>query len=164
MVASVSALTSSAQASSYYEADDYYAEGGLSPSEWQGKGAKALSLSGEVDRDRFRALLDGKVAGAQLGTMRGGQLEHRPGWDVTLSAPKSVSIMAEVAGDRRLIAAHRDAVRTAMAHVEAHMAATRVRGGGAIAREATGNLPARHQPRAGPAASHAQRHHERDTG
>jgi conjugative relaxase-like TrwC/TraI family protein len=140
MVASVSALTSSAQASSYYEADDYYAEGGLSPSEWQGKGAKALSLSGEVDRDRFRALLDGKVAGAQLGTMRGGQLEHRPGWDVTLSAPKSVSIMAEVAGDRRLIAAHRDAVRTAMAHVEAHMAATRVRGGGAIAREATGNL------------------------
>jgi len=140
MVASVSALTSSAQASSYYEADDYYAEGGLSPSEWQGKGAKALSLSGEVDRDRFRALLDGKVAGEQLGTMRGGQLEHRPGWDVTLSAPKSVSIMAEVAGDRRLIAAHGHAVRTAMAHVEAHMAATRVRGGGAIVREATGNL------------------------
>ncbi|WBX83518.1 MobF family relaxase [Sphingosinicella microcystinivorans] len=140
MVASVSALTSSAQASSYYEADDYYAEGGLSPSEWRGKGAEALDLSGEVDRDRFRALLDGNVAGAQLGTVRGGQLEHRPGWDVTLSAPKSVSIMAEVAGDRRLIAAHGEAVRTAMAHVEAHMAATRVRDGGAIAREATGNL------------------------
>ncbi|BBE33078.1 MobF family relaxase [Sphingosinicella microcystinivorans] len=140
MVASVSALTSSAQASSYYEADDYYAEGGLSPSEWQGKGAEALDLSGEVDRDQFRALLDGKVAGAQLGTMRGGQLEHRPGWDVTLSAPKSVSIMAEVAGDRRLIAAHGEAVRTAMAHVEAHMAATRVRDGGAVIREATGNL------------------------
>src|SRR3546814_6605853 len=51
MVASVSALTSSAQASSYYEADDYYAEGGLSPSEWQGAGAQALGLSGEVDRD-----------------------------------------------------------------------------------------------------------------
>ncbi|BBE34775.1 MobF family relaxase [Sphingosinicella microcystinivorans] len=140
MVASVSALTSSAQASSYYEADDYYAEGGLSPSAWQGKGAEALSLSGEVDRDRFRALLDGKVEAQQLGTMRGGQLEHRPGWDVTLSAPKSVSIMAEVAGDRRLIAAHGHAVRTAMTHVEAHMAATRVRGGGAIVREPTGNL------------------------
>src|SRR3546814_6512677 len=116
MVASVAALTSSAQASSYYEADDYYADGGLSPSEWQGKGAETLDLSGEVDRDRFRALLDGKVAGEQLGTMRDGQLEHRPGWDVTLSAPKSVSIMAEVAGDRRLIAAHGEAVRTAMAH------------------------------------------------
>jgi len=140
MVASVSALTSSAQAASYYEADDYYSEGGLSPSEWQGQGAEALGLSGEVDREQFRDLLDGKVAGEQLGTFRDRQLEHRPGWDVTLSAPKSVSIMAEVAGDRRLIAAHCEAVRTAMAHVENHMAATRVRDGGTVNREATGNL------------------------
>lgn len=50
--------------------------------------------------------VDGKIGQQQLGTYRDGQLEHRPGWDVTLSAPKSVSIMAEVAGDRRLIAAH----------------------------------------------------------
>jgi conjugative relaxase-like TrwC/TraI family protein len=140
MVASVSALTSSAQASSYYEADDYYAEGGLSPSEWQGKGAETLGLSGEVDRDRFRDLLDGKIGDQQLGTYRDGQREHRPGWDVTLSAPKSVSIMAEVAGDRRLLAAHGQAVTVAMAHVEQHMAATRIRGGGTVNREATGNL------------------------
>ncbi len=140
MVASVFALTSSAQAASYYEADDYYSEGGVSPSEWQGAGAEALHLSGEVDHDQFRDLLEGKVAGEQLGTFREGQLEHRPGWDVTLSAPKSVSIMAEVAGDRRLIAAHGQAVRTAMAHVERHMAATRIRDGGTVAREATGNL------------------------
>jgi conjugative relaxase-like TrwC/TraI family protein len=140
MVASVSALTSSAQASSYYEADDYYSEGGHSSSEWQGAGSEALGLSGEVDRDQFRDLLDGKVASEQLGTFRDGQLEHRPGWDVTLSAPKSVSIIAEVAGDRRLIAAHGEAVRTAMAHAEKHMAATRVRDGGTVTREATGNL------------------------
>jgi conjugative relaxase-like TrwC/TraI family protein len=140
MVASVSALTSSAQASSYYEADDYYAEGGLSPSEWQGEGAEALGLSGEVDRDQFRALLEGRIGDQQLGTCRDGQLEHRPGWDVTLSAPKSVSIMAEVAGDRRLIAAHGEAVKTALAHVEQHMAATRVRDGSTVNREATGNL------------------------
>jgi conjugative relaxase-like TrwC/TraI family protein len=140
MVASVSALTSSAQARSYYEADDYYAEGGLSPSEWQGEGAEALGLSGEVDRDQFRDLLDGKIGDQQLGTFRDGQLEHRPGWDVTLSAPKSVSIMAEVAGDRRLIGAHGQAVKTALAHIEQHMAATRVRDGGTVNREATGNL------------------------
>lgn len=72
--------------------------------------------------------------------MRDGQLGHRPGWDVTLSAPKSVSIMAEVAGDRRLIEAHGQAVKIALAHVEAHMAATRVRHGGCVMREATGNL------------------------
>lgn len=140
MVASVSAVTSSAQASSYYEADDYYAEGGLSPSQWQGKGAEALGLSGEVDRDQFRGLLDGRIGDQQLGNVRDGQLEHRPGWDVTLSAPKSVSIMAEVAGDRRLIEAHGQAVKTAMAHVERHMAATRIRDGGNVTREATGNL------------------------
>ena len=140
MVASVSALTSSAQASSYYEADDYYADGGLSPSEWSGKGAEELGLAGDVDRDQFRELLDGKIGDQQLGTFRDRQLEHRPGWDVTLSAPKSVSIMAEVAGDRRLIAAHGEAVKTALAHVETHMAATRVRHGDAVAREATGNL------------------------
>lgn len=140
MVASVSALTSSGQAASYYEADDYYAGDGLSPSEWQGKGAEELGLSGDVDREQFRDLLDGKVASQQLGAIRDGQLEHRRGWDVTLSAPKSVSIMAEVAGDRRLIAAHGAAVKTALAHVEQHMSATRIRDGGVVTREATGNL------------------------
>lgn len=145
MVASVSALTSSAQAASYYEADDYYAEGGLSPSQWQGKGAEALGLSGEVDRDQFRDVLEGKVGGQQLGrhamdSGQDGKRDHRPGWDITLSAPKSVSVMAEVAGDRRLIDAHSEAVKVAMDHVEQHMAATRIREGGQITREATGNL------------------------
>jgi conjugative relaxase-like TrwC/TraI family protein len=141
MVASVSALTSSSQAASYYEsAGEYYADGGQSPSEWQGKGAVELGLSGDVDRDQFRDLLEGKVADQQLGTTRDGKLEHRPGWDVTLSAPKSVSILAEVAGDRRLVAAHGAAVRAALAHVESHMAATRIRDGGAVNRAATGNL------------------------
>lgn len=140
MVASVSALTSSALAASYYEADDYYAEGGLAPSQWQGRGAAALGLAGEIDRAQFHALLDGQVAGQQLGTMRGGNREHRPGWDITLSAPKSVSIMAEVAGDRRLIAAHGAAVQVAMAHVEQHMAATRIRESGEVVRDVTRNL------------------------
>lgn len=140
MVASVSALTSPAQASSYYEADDYYADGGKSPSAWNGKGAEKLALSADVDRDVFRRMLEGQIDGQQLGTYRQGELEHRPGWDVTLSAPKSVSIMAEVAGDRRLIGAHDTAVRAALAHVEAHMAATRVRADGAVTRKATANL------------------------
>ena len=140
MVASVSALSSAGQAASYYEADDYYAEGGLAPSEWFGEAAQALGLSGEVDREQFAALLEGKVAGQQLGTTREGKTEHRPGWDITLSAPKSVSIMAEVAGDKRLIAAHGAAVKVALAHVEKHMAATRIRDGGKVRRETTGNL------------------------
>ncbi len=140
MVATVSALSSAGQASSYYEADDYYAEGGLSPSEWFGAGADALGLKGEVDRNTFRSLLEGQVAGGQLGTMRDGKNEHRPGWDVTFSAPKSVSVMALVAGDKRVVSAHAAAVKVALAHVEKHMAATRVRNGAEVSREATGNL------------------------
>ncbi|WP_298284339.1 MobF family relaxase [Acidocella sp.] len=140
MVATISALTSAAQAASYYEADDYYAEGGLAPSEWRGKGAQTLKLAGAVDRQQFAALLAGHVAGQELGTMRDGEWEHRPGWDITFSAPKSVSVMAEVAGDRRLIAAHERAARTALDLAEIHLSATRIRKDGAVRREATGNL------------------------
>lgn len=141
MVATIGAIGSSAAASSYYEADDYYADGGISPSEWQGEGAKALGLSGEVSRDTFRAMLDGTLPdGQQLGTIREGKLQHRPGWDVTLSAPKSVSIMAEVAGDRRLVVAHNNAVKAALAYIERHAAATRIRGDGGVERQTTDNL------------------------
>jgi conjugative relaxase-like TrwC/TraI family protein len=140
MVASVSALTSAGQAASYYEADDYYAEGGFAPSEWFGEAAASVGLSGEVDRVQFAEMLEGRVAGQQLGTTRDGKVEHRPGWDITFSAPKSVSIMAEVAGDKRLIAAHAAAVKAALGHVEQHMAATRMREGGEVQREVTGNL------------------------
>lgn len=140
MVATISGLSSAGQAASYYEADDYYSEGGLSPSEWNGKGAQDLGLSGDVDRERFRDLLDGKIGDQQLGTMNSGKIAHRPGWDVTMSAPKSVSIMAEVAGDRRLLVAHGDAVKTALGVIEKHYAATRIREAGSVSRERTDNL------------------------
>ncbi|GBR29635.1 hypothetical protein AA11826_0503 [Komagataeibacter oboediens DSM 11826] len=140
MVATLSALTNAAQAASYYEADDYYAEGGLAPSEWQGKGAEALKLQGAAEHDQFSRLLEGRVADQQLGATRDGEIAHRPGWDLTFSAPKSVSILAEVAGDRRLVEAHERAVRTTLGLAETHFAATRIREDGEVRRETTGNL------------------------
>ncbi len=141
MVATLSALKNVVQATSYYEAgDDYYAESGKAPSAWQGKGAKALGLSGAVDRDQFAKLLAGEVAGQKLGTVHDGEWSHRPGWDLTFSAPKSVSILAEVAGDQRLVEAHQRAVQTALGLAETHFAATRIRDDGSIRREATGSL------------------------
>ena len=141
MVASVAPLKSAAQASSYYESDDYYSEGGEAPSAWFGEGAKALGLEGEVDRGAFKRGLEGELPnGRQLGTVRDGTREHRPGWDMTFSAPKSVSIMAEVVGDQRLVAAHDKAVRTALGYVERHGAATRVREGGEVRTVETGKL------------------------
>ena len=140
MVATISALTNSAQAASYYELDDYYSEQESANSKWIGKGAEELGLSGEVDGDTFKALLEGKVAGQQLGTIRDGEITHKPGWDLTFSAPKSVSVLAEVAGDRRLIEAHEKAVQTALSMVEEHLAVTRIREDGSIRRENTENL------------------------
>lgn len=141
MVASVASLKSAGQAASYYEADDYYSEGGEAPSAWFGRGAEELGLSGEVDRRTFAAGLEGQLPnGQELGTVRNGEREHRPGWDVTFSAPKSVSIMAEVAGDQRLIGAHDRAVRTALDYIERHGAATRIRDGGQVRTVETGKL------------------------
>lgn len=60
-----------------------------------------------------------------------GILTHgRAGFDMTFSAPKSVSIMALVAGDNRLIEAHRDAMNKTMTYVQEHFAQTREYTGG----------------------------------
>ncbi|MBS1090735.1 relaxase domain-containing protein [Gluconobacter sp. Dm-74] len=141
MVATISGLRNAAQASAYYDADDYYSEDGHAPSVWLGKGAVELGLASAVDSERFTRLLHGQINKDQrLGTSQDGEWVHRPGWDVTFSAPKSVSIMALVAGDRRLIGAHDEAVRRTMALAEQHLAATRIREDGEVRREVTQNL------------------------
>jgi conjugative relaxase-like TrwC/TraI family protein len=140
MVATVGKLSSSSGASTYFEADDYYIGGEISPSEWQGQAAAQLGLSGDVDRDTFKTLLDGQVNGEQLGTKTEDGVKHAVGTDITLSAPKSLSAVALVAGDKRLIDAHQKASRTAMAVVEKQFATTRIREDGSIKRELTGNL------------------------
>lgn len=129
---SISVIRSSAAAASYYERDDYYAAEGGDPDAqglWYGKGAAALGLAGGVQHDQFKAVLDGTLPnGVTLGTMRDGELQHRPGWDLTFSAPKSVSILAEVGGDERLFKAHDNAVRIALDYVEGEATGYRQRG------------------------------------
>ena len=51
---------------------------------------------------------------------------HRPGRDLTFSAPKSVSIAALVSGDERITGAHDNAVKAALSWVEGNAAETRV--------------------------------------
>lgn len=124
----------------YYTVGDYYTKGSDEPSAWGGRIAEDLSLSGEVDPAVFRELLAGHVAGQQLGRHRAnGRIEHHPGWDFAVNAPKSVSIMALVAGDARIIAAHEKAVGTALDYLEEH-AALRRRDQGEIIHETTGRL------------------------
>ena len=131
MVASIGQIASVAQGASYYERDGYYAKDDPAhreASRWAGKGAEVLGFSGPVDPDTFRQILEGKVPdGPQLGRRgKDGGIEHRPGRDVTLSAPKSVSLLAMVGGDGRVVEAHDRAVGNTLAWVEEHAVRTRV--------------------------------------
>ena len=143
---SLRAHTSAGAVLSYYKVADYYLGSENTTSEkdvalWLGDGAQRLGLEGVVGRTEFERLLTGKLPdGMQLGTYRDGQLEHRPSWDLTFSAPKSVSVMALVGGDSRLLAAHDQAVRAALYYVESSVAETRIRENGEVRSEATGNL------------------------
>ena len=130
MVATVVELRSSAMAVTYYERDGYYAKNDpehRQASFWYGDAAKALGLKAHVRPSRFESVLSGYVPGTdlRLGRMREGEHDHRPGWDITLSAPKSVSLEALVMGDRRVIRAHDEAVRATLHFVEAELLQTR---------------------------------------
>ena len=130
---SIGALSSAAQGASYYERDGYYAKDDAehrAASGWSGKGAEELGLKGPVDAGTFRQVLEGRVpdgSDTRLGRRgRDGSIEHRPGRDLTFSAPKSVSIAALVGGDRRIVEAHDRAVAAALAWVEKNAAETRM--------------------------------------
>ena len=134
MVASIGVVASPSQGVSYYQRDGYYAKedpAHLEASAWAGKGADVLGLSGPVDPDTFQAILEGKVPGGpQLGRRgKEGEIEHRPGRDVTLSAPKSVSLVAMVGGDERIVEVHDRAVRTTLGWIEKNAVLTRMQDG-----------------------------------
>ena len=134
MVASIGAIASAAQGVSYYEKDGYYAKDDAEHREasaWAGRGAGALGLAGPVDPDVFRAVLEGKMpdgSGRELGRRdRDGKLLHRAGRDVTLSAPKSVSLVGLVGGDVRVVDVHDRAVEATLVWIEGNAAETRVK-------------------------------------
>lgn len=102
----------------YSHQDNYYASGSLD-SRWMGEGAEKLGLKGEVTSADMDAVRQGKLPdGSDLSRMVNGVNKHRSGYDLTFSAPKSVSVMALVGEDRRFIEAHNRAVAVVMQEVE----------------------------------------------
>lgn len=137
---SIAQVRSAGSAGNYYtDKDNYYVLGSMGE-RWAGKGAEQLGLQGSVDKDVFTRLLEGRLPdGADLSRMQDGSNKHRPGYDLTFSAPKSVSMMAMLGGDKRLIDAHNQAVDFAVRQVEA-LASTRVMTDGQSETVLTGNL------------------------
>jgi conjugative relaxase-like TrwC/TraI family protein len=129
---------------------DYYAEGKRVVGSWHGRGAAELGLAGPVRDADFEAIRQGlhpstgeslrpRQSADRLTSDGSLQSRGRHLYDFTISAPKSVSIMAAVGGDARLVEAHRRAVDEALTELEG-AAAARIRIGGANDNRPTGNL------------------------
>ena len=119
--------------SAYYTHDSAFGGG-----KWMGRGAEILGLRGAVGQHQFEKALEGHLPGGiTIAPKSDGT--HRPGNDLSFHAPKSVSEMALVAGDTRLILAHDHAVEKALGWIEQNHVFARL-GQGGQTRELVGNV------------------------
>ena len=107
-----------------YAQENYYTQGqGLANSQWLGKAASTQGLSSQIQEKHFHNAYqaldpEGNPLRKQQNYTKQSKRHNRPGTDVTLSAPKSVSVAALVMGDRQILEAHFCAVRATMDYVE----------------------------------------------
>ena len=104
--------------SNHYAANDYYCEGEHVVGSWAGKGAEFFGIAGqqiEPQNEAFLRLFSGQ-------TPEGEKLKPHEseiiGYDFQCSAQKSVSIMAKLGGDDRLLEAHKQAATEAYGKLE----------------------------------------------
>ncbi|EKE6653192.1 conjugative transfer relaxase/helicase TraI [Salmonella enterica subsp. enterica serovar Bredeney] len=126
----------------YYTAQDNYYFLGSAESRWLGEGAKALGLEGTVDARQLDELIAGRLPdGTSLERMSEGKNTHRSGYDLTFSAPKSVSVLITLYGESRLLDAHNNAVEAVSREIES-LVGTRVMADGIRQQVSTGNMVA----------------------
>ncbi len=115
---------------------NYYLDANEPRGRWLGRGAEALDLSGSVGDDAFLSLMAGMDPARpdrHLGRQYG-ETSVR-GYDVTCSAPKSVSVLFALGDEfvrNRVLQSHDRAVRALASWIEDH-AHTRYRIGGEVA-------------------------------
>lgn len=133
----------------HLEHSDYYDEHRRVQGEWHGRGAELLGLRGEVTREQFEAVREGlhpetgdflrpRHSVDRQSSDGSEQSKARSLYDLTFSAPKSISIQAMIGKDQRLVAAYDKAVRESLAEAESD-AGTRVRLNGANENRTTAN-------------------------
>jgi conjugative relaxase-like TrwC/TraI family protein len=133
--------------------DDYYSGKGEAPGEWIGRGAERLGLAGRVSADQLGAMatgIDPSDVDLQrpLRASRGGV--KVAGYDLTFSAPKSVSVLYAVADQQtsaELVKAHDAAVRAALAYVDDAAVKVRRGKGGAVVQPGEGLVAAAYRHR-----------------
>jgi conjugative relaxase-like TrwC/TraI family protein len=92
--------------------EDYYMGSGEAPGVWHGRWADQLGLSGVVDADQLRALVEGLHPATGADLLAGRPERAVNAFDSTLSAPKSASLLWAF-GDAEVSSA------VSIAHVEA---------------------------------------------
>src|SRR5664280_2757100 len=102
---------------------EYYLGAKESPGRWAGAGSERLGLSGGLTREaadgEFKRLIEGGILpGESVSSSEPNRTV--PGWDLTVSTPKSVSILAGV-GDAHVSAMARDAHEAATAAAIGYM-------------------------------------------
>jgi conjugative relaxase-like TrwC/TraI family protein len=114
--------------------EDYYSGAGEAPGEWLGLAAAELDVSGEVEGDALYAALNGiHPTSGDLLAGRRGTASRVPGFDLTFSAPKSVSVLFGLADERtsaEVRNAHEAAVHAALGYMERQAAVARRGPGG----------------------------------
>jgi conjugative relaxase-like TrwC/TraI family protein len=115
-----------------YATDNYYTQNqGLANSQWSGEGAAILGLNGQVSTAEYNNAYQGlDTQGNPLRQRQSGK-KYNPGRDLTLSAPKSVSLLGLVKEDKAVIEAHQQAVKTTLVYIEQNCIFTRLGKGGA---------------------------------
>jgi len=117
-------------------AEGYYSGEGEAAGEWVGDAASRLGLEGGVTADQLTAMLTGRnpLDGEPLLGMQGVPAKGAvPGFDLTCSAPKSVSLLWGLGGPVAAVevsAAHREAVGAALAYMQREACWTRRGAGG----------------------------------
>lgn len=113
--------------------EDYYFQGGEPLGKWWGQGAEKLTGMGTVAKDDLKFLLRGLSIDGKPLVQNAGKEKRQVGWDLTFSAPKSVSVLWSQA-DRltrdTIQAAHYEAVKAALSYIEQEVAYTRRGKGG----------------------------------
>jgi conjugative relaxase-like TrwC/TraI family protein len=104
--------------SNHLSANDYYAEGERVRGVWVGRGAAELGLVEEVRSAQFEALRSNERPGTGDALTPRTKGQRVAFFDFQCSAQKSVSIMAMLAGDERLRAAHEQAATAAFGELE----------------------------------------------
>lgn len=84
--------------------------------QWFGKLATEKGLQGkDIEPETLQSVLSGELQGEII---HGRRQSHKSGFDLTLSAPKSASILALVGGDKRLMEEHIKAVKYTLSQIE----------------------------------------------